>query len=94
MTRILHLMPGLKERAKNLEELAVSAAFLARSVPLPFEPKAAGAIDRDAKAMLGRLVPVLEATDFSAAAWTPRCALLPKRRARNWAKWRSRCARR
>ncbi len=68
MERILHLMPGLKERAKNLEELAVSAAFLARGVPLPFEPKALAQLTEEAKAMLGRLVPVLEATDFSAAA--------------------------
>jgi len=67
MERILHLMPGLKERAKNLEELAVSAAFLARSVPLPFEPKAQALLTDDAKAMLGRLIPALAATDFSAA---------------------------
>jgi glutamyl-tRNA synthetase len=67
MERILHLMPGLKERAKNLEELAVSAAFLARSVPLPFEPKAQALLTEDAKAMLGRLIPALAATDFSAA---------------------------
>jgi glutamyl-tRNA synthetase len=64
--RILKLMPGLKERAKNLVELTASAAFLARSVPLPFEPKALGLLTGDAKAMLARLVPVLAATDFSA----------------------------
>ena len=34
------LMPGLKERAKTLVELADSAAFLCRSAPLPMEPKA------------------------------------------------------
>jgi glutamyl-tRNA synthetase len=68
MERILRLMPGLKERAKNLAELAVSAAFLARSTPLPFEPKALALLTGEAKAMLERLVPVLEATDFSAAA--------------------------
>ena len=37
-------------------------------MPLPFEPKALAQLTEDAKAMLGRLVPVLEATDFSAAA--------------------------
>ncbi|MDD2795510.1 glutamate--tRNA ligase [Acidocella sp.] len=68
MERILRLMPGLKERAKNLADLAVSAAFLARGVPLPFEPKALALLTDEAKAMLGRLVPVLEATDFSVAA--------------------------
>jgi glutamyl-tRNA synthetase len=66
--RILKLMPGLKERAKNLVELKSSAAFLARSVPLPFEPKALGLLTEEAKAMLARLVPVLAATDFSASA--------------------------
>jgi glutamyl-tRNA synthetase len=66
--RILRLMPGLKERAKNLVELTSSAAFLARSVPLPFEPKALGLLTEEAKAMLARLMPVLAATDFSASA--------------------------
>jgi glutamyl-tRNA synthetase len=66
--RISKLMPGLKERAKNLLDLASSAAFLARSVPLPFEPKALGLLTEDAKAMLARLMPALAATDFSASA--------------------------
>ena len=39
--RIRALMPQLKERAKTLVDLADSAAFLARVVPLPMEPKAA-----------------------------------------------------
>jgi glutamyl-tRNA synthetase len=68
MARLTELMPGLKERAKTLEELAASSAFLARSVPLPFEPKAAALLTDEAKAMLGRLLPVLEGTDFSAPA--------------------------
>jgi glutamyl-tRNA synthetase len=66
--RILALMPGLKERAKNLVELAASAAFLTRSVPLAFEPKALALLTEDAKAMLTRLAPVLEAADFTAPA--------------------------
>ncbi|OYV33134.1 MAG: glutamate--tRNA ligase [Rhodospirillales bacterium 20-64-7] len=66
--RILALMPGLKERAKTLVELTNSAAFLARSVPLPFEPKAQAMLTAEAAAMLGRLIPRLEATDFSASA--------------------------
>jgi glutamyl-tRNA synthetase len=64
--RILRLMPGLKERAKTLVELTASAGFLARSVPLEFEPKAAALLTDEARAMLGRLAPVLAATDFSA----------------------------
>jgi glutamyl-tRNA synthetase len=66
--RILTLMPGLKERAKTLLELTDSAAFLARAVPLPFEPKAAALLTPEARAMLGRLAPLLAATDFSTAA--------------------------
>jgi glutamyl-tRNA synthetase len=65
--RILRLMPGLKERAKTLVDLTASAAFLARTVPLAFEPKAVALLTDEAKAMLGKLVPVLAATDFSAA---------------------------
>ncbi len=65
-TRILALMPGLKERAKTLVDLTASAAFLARTAPLGFEPKAQALLTDDAKAMLTRLMPVLEATDFSA----------------------------
>jgi len=65
--RILGLMPGLKERAKTLAELTASAAFLARQVPLTFEPKAAALLTEEARAMLRRLAPVLAATDFSAS---------------------------
>jgi glutamyl-tRNA synthetase len=65
--RILHLMPGLKERAKTLLELTASAAFLARAVPLPFEPKAEALLTPEARAMLAKLAPTLAATDFSLA---------------------------
>ena len=68
MQRILHLMPGLKERAKTLEELASSAAFLAREVPLPFEPKAAALLTVENREMLARLARVLEGVDFEAEA--------------------------
>ncbi len=44
--RIRALMPGLKERARTLVELADAAAFLARTVPLPMEPKAAALLTR------------------------------------------------
>jgi len=67
-SRILSLMPGLKERAKTLVELTASAAFLAAQVPLTFEPKAAALLTPEARAMLGRLAPLLAATDFSPAA--------------------------
>ena len=66
--RVRALMPGLKERAKTLVELAENAAFLARTVPLPMEPKAAALLTHDARAMLQALAPALAATDFSPAA--------------------------
>ncbi len=59
MQRILHLMPGLKERAKTLEELTASSAFLAREVPLPFEPKAEALLTLENKDMLARLAKTL-----------------------------------
>jgi glutamyl-tRNA synthetase len=63
--KIRALMPGLKERAKTLLELTASAAFLAREVPLEFEPKAEALLTPQARAMLGRLAPKLAATDFT-----------------------------
>ena len=68
VARIRALMPGLKERAKTLVELADSAAFLARRPPMPLDPKAAGLLTPDTRAMLGELAQSLGQTDFSAAA--------------------------
>jgi glutamyl-tRNA synthetase len=61
--RIAALMPGLKERAKTLAELAASAAFLLR--PIPPDAKAAAILTPEAKAMLAALAPALDATDFT-----------------------------
>lgn len=66
--RILGLMPGLKERAKTLVDLAASAAFLARTVPLPFEDKARAVLTPDARALLAGLAGHLAATDFTQSA--------------------------
>ena len=66
--RVRALMPGLKERAKTLVELADSAAFLCRTVPLPFEPKAQALLTPEAKLMLRDLAPRLGATDFTVPA--------------------------
>jgi glutamyl-tRNA synthetase len=63
--RIRALMPALKERAKTLVELADSAAFLARVVPLPMEPKAAAALTAEARLMLRDVGAALAGTDFS-----------------------------
>ena len=66
--RIRSLMPGLKERAKTLVELADSAEFLARTVPLPFDPKATALLTLEAKTLLASLASALRATDFSVPA--------------------------
>jgi glutamyl-tRNA synthetase len=67
-TRIRALMPALKERAKTLVELADSASFLARVVPLPMEPKAAAILTAEARLLLREVGAALAATDFSVAA--------------------------
>jgi glutamyl-tRNA synthetase len=64
--RIRTLMPGLKERAKTLVELADSAAFLARMPEL--DAKAAALLTPAARALLAEVAAALAATDFSAAA--------------------------
>jgi glutamyl-tRNA synthetase len=66
--RIRALMPALKERAKTLVELANSAAFLARAVPLPMDPKAAAALTAETRPMLLAVASVLGETDFSVPA--------------------------
>lgn len=66
--RILMLMPFLKERAKTLVELTDSTAFLARHMPLTFEPKAEALLTPEAKAALPALAAVLDKTDWTAAS--------------------------
>ncbi len=66
--RVLALMPHLKERAKTLIDLAGSAAFLARAVPLPMEPKAEAQLTPEARALLREAGEALAATDFTVPA--------------------------
>ena len=66
--RIRALMPALKERAKTLVELADAAAFLARPLPLPMEPKAAALLTPEARMMLRDVAGALAATDFTPPA--------------------------
>lgn len=68
MQRLLQLMPGLKERAKTVDDLTTSAAFLARNVPLPFEPKAEALLTPENKEMLAHLATLLAGTDFTKEA--------------------------
>ncbi len=54
-------MPGLKERAKTLVELAESARFLYHRRPIPILEDAARLLTEEARARLARLLSVLEA---------------------------------
>jgi glutamyl-tRNA synthetase len=63
--RIRALIPVLKERAKTLADLADSAAFLARVVPLPMEPKAAASLTAEARLMLREVSAALSDSDFT-----------------------------
>ena len=65
--RIKTLMPGLKERAKSVVELANSAAFLALPSPIALDDKARAVLTDEAKAMLRGLAPGLATTDFTLA---------------------------
>jgi glutamyl-tRNA synthetase len=66
--RIRALMPQLKQRARTVVELADAAAFLARSLPLPMEPKAAQLLTPEARLMLRDVAAAIAATDFTQAS--------------------------
>jgi glutamyl-tRNA synthetase len=59
--KLLAAMPGLKERAKTLTELIDSAGYLFAERPLNFDEKASGILSDEARQVLGRLRPQLEA---------------------------------
>jgi len=61
--RLQKAMPGLKERAKTLIELAESASFYFAERPLEVSEKALKLLDDDAKGLLQRLIPLLENQD-------------------------------
>ncbi|MCP4999004.1 MAG: glutamate--tRNA ligase [Hyphomicrobiales bacterium] len=63
--RLITLMPGLKERAKTLVELADSARFLFAERPLQNEEKAEKILADGGRDVLGKLIPLLE----SASDW-------------------------
>ncbi len=67
--RLLKAMPGLKERARTLVELADSAYFLVAARPLQLDEKASTILNAEARAMLRSLLPELEkVSDWSAAS--------------------------
>lgn len=63
--QLLQAMPGLKERAKTLVELADNAYFIVTDRPLALDEKAAAILDADARAILKALLPALR----SLAEW-------------------------
>jgi len=65
--QLLAAMPGLKERAKTLRELADSAYYLYAERPLALDEKAAALLDEDARKTLAALRPLLAAVD----SWEP-----------------------
>ena len=60
-------MPGLKERAKTLVELAKSTLFLIAKRPLDLDEKAQKLLHSDAREMLARVLTALDSvSDWSA----------------------------
>jgi len=60
-SKLIALMPGLKERAKTLVELGRGAAFLLARRPLACDEKASQLLNEESRALLSRLVHRLEA---------------------------------
>ncbi|HKD47921.1 MAG TPA: glutamate--tRNA ligase [Rhizomicrobium sp.] len=65
--RIKSAMPSLKERAKTLVQLDQGAEFLYTDGPRGLDAAAAKMLSPEARALLTRILPRLEATDWSAA---------------------------
>ncbi|MFS8038283.1 glutamate--tRNA ligase [Xanthobacter sp. AM11] len=66
--QLIAAMPGLKERAKTVVELLDNAEFIFMERPLQPDDKAAALLTTDARAHLARLLPLLEAAEWSAEA--------------------------
>lgn len=65
-TQLLAAMPGLKDRAKTLVELADSSKFIFAARPLDLDEKAASLLNDEGRAVLKSVLPDLEA----AGEWT------------------------
>jgi glutamyl-tRNA synthetase len=66
--RLSLAMPGLKERAKTLVELVQAAEFLFADGPRVLDPASEKLLSAEARAILAKVIPALNATDWSVAA--------------------------
>ena len=66
--RLLAAMPSLKERAKTLVQLDQGAEFLYTDGPRDLDAGAAKILAPEARAVMARTLPILEATDWSGPA--------------------------
>jgi glutamyl-tRNA synthetase len=67
--RLAKGMPGLKQRAKTINELAQSAVFYVKPRPIPLNDKARALLNEDGKTVLRALLPSYEAlADWSEMA--------------------------
>ena len=66
--KLVAAMPGLKERAKTIVELADSASYLVSRRPLMIDDKAARLLSPEARTILLNLIPALEAAPWEVAA--------------------------
>ena len=66
--RLLAAMDGLKERAKTLVELVQGAEFLFTDGPRALDAAAEKLLSPEGRAALSSALPLLDATDWSAAA--------------------------
>ena len=66
--RLLAAMPSLKERAKTLVQFDQGAEFLYTDGPRDLDAGAAKILSPEARAVMARALPVLEATDWSGSA--------------------------
>ena len=67
-TRILAAMPGLKERASTLAELADAASFLQTDGTPQMSAEAQKHLSSESRRLLAGLVPILQRSDWNAAA--------------------------
>jgi glutamyl-tRNA synthetase len=66
--RVIAAMPGLKERAKTIVELAQAAEFLFDDGPRTPDEAAAKNLTAEARVVIAKVLPALEATDWTGPA--------------------------